>query len=148
MTTRTTTTSSQVLGRLRKGATLAQLAHDMGCHPNQVYGYLTRRPRHTDHMLLVHRELEAKTLRRIRHKWESVCLSSRPQAGTVRLSDQDQDPYGRSLTAILQTDATLVDATEATTGSRNLAAVPDLTEEWAILEQLAALYCHPISRKK
>lgn len=148
MTTRTTTTSAKVLGRLRKGETLAQLAHDMGCHPNQVYGCLTRRPRHTDHMLLVHRELEAKTLRRIRNKWDSAYRSARPEVGTVRLSDQDQDPYGRSLTAILQTDASLVDATEAHTGSRNLAAVPDLTGEWAILEQLAALYCHPIPRKK
>lgn len=137
--------SAEILKRLRNGETLAQLAHATGLYPEQVYNYLTRRPRHSSVQLLIHRELEAKTLRSIKNKRYSMRQSTRFEAGTFRIATSSNDPYGQQLTG---SGASLVDIAEAYTGSSNLSATPELSREWEALEMLTALYCGPIPRKK
>lgn len=140
-----TPTSAEILGRLRAGETLSQVAHSMTLLPDLVYGYLTKRPRHAGHLQPEHRELEAKTLRRIHNKRDATRGTISYHAGSVPLGD-GSEPYGRSLCGMLQSD--LATAAEAHTASKNLGAAPDLANEWETLEVLAALYCHPIPRKK
>ncbi|MGN3922587.1 hypothetical protein [Pseudomonas putida] len=117
----------------------------MALLPDQIYSYLTMRPRHAGHLQPEHRELEAKTLRRIRNKRIDTRSTVSYHAGSFPLDD-DSDPYGQSLGGILQAD--LATAAEVYTGSRNLGAAPNLASEWETLEALAILYCHPIPRKK
>lgn len=138
-----TPTSAEVFKRLRNGESLAQLAHATGLYPEQIYSYLTRRPRHSSIQLLVHRELEAKTLRRISNKRAVTRQTIRFEAGAVSLDASCSDPYGHQLT---DSGAPLVDIAEMYTSSSNLSATPDLAREWETLEMLTALYCGPIPR--
>ncbi len=140
-----TPTPNEVISRLRKGETLAQMASDMALLPDLVYSEMTKRRGHSQHLEPGHRTLEAKTLRRIWNKRILVQGGIRYAGGTVRL-EGDGNPYEQTLTSLLS--GSLIEAAEAHTESTSLAATPDLSEEWRTLEYLAAMYCHPIPRKK